>query len=112
MSFHFIVEILKYLNYNSIDGDIDDRQVWIYQPTVTSRVIFHHLDQLIIIKYWNISLDVTDGWYFRIWHVSMSPYLSPYLNVALVTEYVYWGIGPTQFKDVHIDDRQVLKYQA
>ena len=51
----------------------DDRQVLKYQPSVTSRVIFHHFVSLIIIKCWNISLDVTDGWYFRTWRSWMPP---------------------------------------
>ena len=59
-----------------IECAIDNCQVLKYQLSVTSRVIFHHFISLIIIKYWNISLDVTDGWYFRIWRVSMSPYLN------------------------------------
>ena len=45
--------------------DIDDCQVLEYQPSVISRVIFHNLISLIINKYCNISLDVTDGKYFR-----------------------------------------------
>ena len=55
------------LNAIGIEGGIHDHQVLKYQPSVTSRVIFHHLIPLIIIKYWNISLDVTNGWYFRTW---------------------------------------------
>ena len=35
----------------SIEGGIPDSQVLKYQPSVTSRVIFHHLIPLIIIKY-------------------------------------------------------------
>ena len=50
-----------------IEGGIDDHQLLKYQPSVTSRVIFHYLIPLIIIVYWNISLDVTNGWYFRTW---------------------------------------------
>ena len=34
-----------------IEGGIHDRQVLKYQPSVTSRVIFHHLIPLIIIEY-------------------------------------------------------------
>ena len=49
------------LNATGIEGGIHDCQFLIYQPSVTSRVIFHHLIPLIIIKYQYISLDVTDG---------------------------------------------------
>ena len=48
-----------------IERGIHNRQVLKYQPSVTFRVIFHHLIPLIIIEYWNISLDGTNGWYFR-----------------------------------------------
>ena len=44
-----------------IEGGIHDRQVLKYQPSVTSRVIFHHLIPIIIIEYKNISLEITDG---------------------------------------------------
>ena len=36
-------------------------------------VIFHHLIPLIIIKCWNISLDVTEGCYFMTWQSWMPP---------------------------------------
>ena len=39
------------LNATSIEGDIYDCKVLKYQPSVTSRVIFHHLIPSIIIKY-------------------------------------------------------------
>ena len=39
------------LNATFKDKDIDDRQIKKYQPSVTSRVIFHHLIPLIMIKY-------------------------------------------------------------
>ena len=45
----------------SSECGIHDCQVLKYQPSVTSKVIFHHLIPLIIIKYQNIILDVTDG---------------------------------------------------
>ena len=44
-----------------IEGCIHDRQVLKYQPSVASRVIFHHLMPLLIIIHQNISLDITDG---------------------------------------------------
>ena len=34
-----------------------------YQPSVKSRMIFQHLMIIHGIKWWNITLDVTDGWY-------------------------------------------------
>ena len=39
------------LNVTGIEGGIHDRQVLKYQPSVTSRVIFHHLIRLILIEY-------------------------------------------------------------
>ena len=39
-----------------IERGIHDRQVLKYQPSVTSRVIFHHLIPLIIIEYHEISV--------------------------------------------------------
>ena len=56
-----------------IEGGIHDRQILKYQSSVTSRVIFHDCIPLVIIKYWIISLDVTDGWYFRAWRLWMPP---------------------------------------
>ena len=44
-----------------IEHGIHNRQVLKYRPSVTSRLIFHHLIPSMIIKYQNISLDVTDG---------------------------------------------------
>ena len=38
------------LNITGIDGDIDDHQVLKHQILVTSRVTFHHLIPLIMIK--------------------------------------------------------------
>ena len=49
------------LNATFKDVNIDNYQVLKYQPSVTSRVIFHHLIPLMMIKYWNIRLDVTDA---------------------------------------------------
>ena len=39
------------LNARFKDMDIDNGQIQNYQPSVTSRVIFHHLIPLIMIKY-------------------------------------------------------------
>ena len=61
------------LNATSIDSDSDDDKVVKYQQSVISRVIFYHLIPLIIIKYQNINLDVTDCWYFRTWRSWISP---------------------------------------
>ena len=38
------------LNATFKDEAIDDRQILKYQPSVTSRVIFHHLIPLMVIK--------------------------------------------------------------
>jgi len=42
-----------------IERGIHNRQVLKFQPSVTSRVIFHHLIPLIIIKYLNISVQMS-----------------------------------------------------
>ena len=55
------------LNATGKNMDIDDNQALRHQPSVASRGIFHHLIPFVIIRYWNISLDVTNGWYFRTW---------------------------------------------
>ena len=44
-----------------IEHGIPDCQLLKYQPSMTSRVIFHHLIPLIVIAYQNISQDVTNG---------------------------------------------------
>ena len=44
-----------------IERGIHNCQVLKYQPSVTSRMVFHDLIPLIIIEYQNITLDVTDG---------------------------------------------------
>ena len=49
------------LNATFKDVDIDDCQVLKYQPSVTSRLIFHHLIIINGKKLRNVSLDVTDG---------------------------------------------------
>ena len=49
------------LNPTGIEGGIHNGQVLKYPPSVTSREIFHHLIPIIIIRYQNISLDVTGG---------------------------------------------------
>ena len=41
----------QYLFVTGIEGGIHDRQVLIYQPSVTSRVIFQHLIPLIMTRY-------------------------------------------------------------
>ena len=51
----------QFLFATGIEHGIPDRQVLKYQPSVISRVIFYHLIPLIIIRYQNISLDVTYG---------------------------------------------------
>ena len=50
-----------------IERGIQDRQILKYQPLVTCRLIFQYSMFINGIKWWNITLDVTDGWYFRIW---------------------------------------------
>ena len=57
----FHIRRTQLLFATGIEGGIHDGQVLKYQPSVTSRVIFHHLIPLLIIKYRNISLDVADG---------------------------------------------------
>ena len=64
------------LNAIGIEGGIHNRQVLKYQPSVTSRLIFQYLIIINGIKWWNITLDVTDGWYFRIWPSSTSTSLN------------------------------------
>ena len=53
ISKHYITCIgpTQLLNATFKDMDIDDRQILKYQPSVTSRVMFHHLIPLIMIKY-------------------------------------------------------------
>ena len=55
------------LNAIGIEGGIHDREVLKYEPSVTFRLIFHYLMSIYVIKWWNITLDVSDGWYFRTW---------------------------------------------
>ena len=50
-----------------IERGIHDCQVLKYQPIVTSRLIFQYSMIINGIKWWNVTLDVTDGWYFRTW---------------------------------------------
>ena len=70
-----------------IERGIHDHQVLKYQPSVTSRVIFHHLIPLVTIEYRSISLDVTYGWYFRTWQSWMPPSMPVALSkwVGLLT---------------------------
>ena len=49
-------------NATGIEGGIHDCQVLKYQPAVTSRLMFQDLMIIYGIKWWNITLDVTDGW--------------------------------------------------
>ena len=50
-----------------IEYGIHDHQVLKYQPLVTPRLIFQYSIIINGIKWWNITLDVTDGWYFKTW---------------------------------------------
>ena len=68
--------ITQLLFATCIEGGIHDLQVLEYQPSVTSKVIFHNFIPLILIKYWNISPDVTYGWYFWTWQ-SWMPHSMP-----------------------------------
>ena len=49
------------LSANGIEGGIHDSQVLKYQPSVTSSLIFQYLININGIKWWNITLDVTDS---------------------------------------------------
>ena len=47
---------------------------WLSSPEIsTINDVFHHLIPLMIIRYQNISLDVTDGWNFSTWQLWMPP---------------------------------------
>ena len=50
-----------------IERGIHNHRVLKYQPFVTSRLIFQYSMFNNGIKWWNITLDVTAGWYFRSW---------------------------------------------
>ena len=50
-----------------IERGIHDRQVLKYQPLVTSRLMFQYSMIIDRIRWWNITLDATNGWHFRTW---------------------------------------------
>ena len=59
--FQVHVEPTHLLNVTGIDSHIDKHQVLKYQPPVTSILIYLYLMIINGIKWWNITLDVTDG---------------------------------------------------
>ena len=58
---------------NGIERGIRDCQVLKYQTLVTSKLIFQYSMIINGIQWWNITLDVTNGWYFRSWWYWMPP---------------------------------------
>ena len=64
---------IQLLNANGIEGGIHECLVLKYQPSVTYRLIFQYLMIFHGIKWWYITLDVTNGWFFRIWWSWLPP---------------------------------------
>ena len=101
-------------NASGIEGSIHDCQVQKYQPSLTSRLIFQYSMIIKEIKWWNITLDVTDGWNFRTGWLSMSPSMSMTLSnwvCSFSFDLISFGSGTSLKEKKYYKAKQYLKFR-